>query len=86
MEAIRKLHETDATHVKSVPITEIHRGCVIWDGIVEVFSVRHPNASRCYAWSHPEEDEERYFAILGVYPVTNARKAVQMAIYQFGPN
>lgn len=82
--AILDLHGLQATHLESVPITETFKGRTVWDGIVEVFSVRgHPQAKRAYAWSHRDgegDEETRYFAVLELPPVDSARNAVRVAI------
>jgi hypothetical protein len=81
-EVIRKLHGCESEHVGSIPITEHFRDKVVWEGVVEVFSLRdHPKAKRCYAWFHHQDDQTmRYVAVLELPPVTSARKAVQVAI------
>jgi hypothetical protein len=43
----------------------------------------HPSgATRCYAWSHSVGDKARrkFYAVLGVGPVVDARTAVQASI------
>lgn len=88
--AIKDLHGLQATHLESVPITETFQGKTVWDGAVEVFSVTgHPKASRCYAWSHREGDNDqdtRYIAVLGLPPVISPRDAVRAAIASGGIN
>lgn len=49
---IHKLHGVHSTHIQSVPVTETHKGEVVWDGIVEVFQLHgHPSATHAYAWT-----------------------------------
>lgn len=83
--AIKKLHGCESIHIESVPIKELYGGQVVWDGVVEVFVLKgHPQAKRCYAWSHVEGIEgdkgSRFIAVLELPPVDSPRKAVQAAI------
>lgn len=43
IEAIGHTHGVEATHQETIPIREIFRGKVAWEGDVEVFSVEHPS-------------------------------------------
>lgn len=83
IEAIRRLHGCEATHVETVPVTEVFLGQTIWEGDVEVFDVRgHPVAKRAYAWSHEYgvNNKKRFVAVLELPPVVSAEIAVKMAI------
>jgi hypothetical protein len=80
---IQQMHHCDSTHLETVPVHETFQGKTVWQGDVEVFTVKHPQAQRCYAWSHPEGDgdkDERFIAVLGAPPVKNALDAVRVAI------
>lgn len=80
---IQQMHQCDSTHLFSVPVHETFQGKTVWHGDVEVFSVKHPKADRCYAWSHPEgkdDADERFIAVLGAPPVKSALDAVRVAI------
>lgn len=83
-QVIFHLHKVDSEHVNSVPVEERFRGRTIWKGIVEVFSlIRHPRAKRCYAWSHPEGDDnkgERFVTVLEIPPVDSPQTAVKISI------
>jgi len=80
-DAIRATNGCDSRHVKSVPVTEIFRGEVIWDGIVEVFDlIGHPKAKRAYAWSYREGKEDKITVALGIPPVDSPHAAVIIAI------
>lgn len=85
-DVIGKLHNARATHVESVPVTETHKGQVVWDGIVEVFRLRgHPQTNRIYAWAHDTDDPtnpKRYVTVLHIPPVVSPQTAVQAAILQ----
>lgn len=82
--AIKDLHGCKAKHVESVPVKEMFRGQIAWQGVVEVFAITgHPKAKRCYAWSHLEGDKDertRIFAVLELPPVTSPQTAVKAAI------
>jgi hypothetical protein len=80
-DAIRHLHGLEATWLESVPVHEQHEGEIVWEGEVQVFAVEHPKTTRVYAWSHETEGGKRRFhAVLGEKPVTEAVKAVRVAI------
>jgi hypothetical protein len=80
--AIRRLHGCEADHIESVSVKEVFNGQTVWEGEVEVFSVRgHRKATRCYAWAHAEDGAgKRYVAVLELPPVDSPRAAVRAAI------
>ena len=82
--AVEQLHKCSARHVQSVDIVEIFKGKIAWEGVVEVFDIKgHPKASKVYAWSHldkEDDSDERFVAVLGVPPVDSPHKAVQVSI------
>ncbi len=67
-----------------MPVKETFQGRTVWEGIVQVFDlIGHPEATRCYAWSHEtDEGKRRYVAVLHKPPVDSPEKAVQAAIIQ----
>ena len=83
-DAIRNMHGCEADHLATFPVTERFRGAVVWTGEVELFQlIGHPNASRCYAWSHREGDRDqhqRFVAVLEIPPVDSPETAVRAAI------
>ncbi len=83
-QVIFQLHKVDSEHVNSVPVEERFRGRTIWKGIVEVFNlIRHPRAKRCFAWSHPEGEDnkgERFVTVLEIPPVDSPETAVKISI------
>jgi hypothetical protein len=83
-DAIRKLRDTDSTHVETVPIKEVFNGQTVWEGEVEVFDLHdHPKTSRVHAWAHDTEDADcprRHVTVLHIPPATSPRKAVQASI------
>jgi len=82
IDAIRHLHNVDATWIESVPVREEHDGKVVWEGEVHVFAVEHPKATRIYAWSHESGPggKRRFHAVLGAHPVGSAEQAVRVAV------
>jgi hypothetical protein len=72
---ISHLHECDSTWVKSVH--ETFNGQTVWDGDVEVFSVKHPKAQTAYAWSTADG---KFTAVLGIPPATDPQNAVRVSI------
>ena len=82
--AVQQLHKCGATWRKTVPVCEEFHGEIVWAGDVEVFDLQgHPDAKRCYAWSHLEgknDERTRFVAVLEIPPVDSAQKAVQVQI------
>ncbi len=81
--AILDLHGCKAKWIESIPVKEAFEGKIVWEGVVEVFDIEgHPNAKRCYAWSHEIDDSKKrkYFAVLHQGPVNSAQDAVRAAI------
>ncbi len=85
-DVIHKLHGAEATHIRSVPVKEVFRGEVVWNGVVEVFDlIGHPTAKMVYAWAHDTDDPKRprrHITVLHTGPVTSAVSAVKAAIAQ----
>lgn len=82
-EAIRNLHGCESRYVESVTVTETFEGEVVWDGIVQVFDlIDHPDATRCYAWSHAVDGSERrrFVVVLHRPPVDSPQAAVRAAV------
>lgn len=83
LDAIKHLHGLDATWLESVPVHErAPTGETVWQGVVQVFAVEHPKASRVYAWSHESGPggRRRFHAVLGAPPVDSPVAAVRVAI------
>ncbi len=85
-DVIRRLHDAEATHVESVPVKETFQGQTVWEGVVEVFSLKdHPTAHRVYAWSHDTDipgNPRRHVTVLHIPPVISPLLAVRAAIVQ----
>jgi hypothetical protein len=80
--AVRKKHGQEAEHMQTVLINEVIEGDNVWDGAVEVFSLRwHPKAKRCYAWGRPKDGGGwDITTVLEVRPVISAYSAVKAAV------
>lgn len=81
-EIVRQLHGVEAVHVRSDDVHERFQGQTVWEGTVEVFSIRgHPTASLAYAWTFEDDDgNTRHKAVLGVPPINSAVDAVRAAV------
>ena len=81
IEAIRRLHGLEATWLESVSVVETHEGQSVCAGEVQVFAVKHPKASRIYAWSHKTDPGKRRFhVVLGAGGVVGPKAALRVAI------
>ncbi len=40
--------------MQSVPVKEVFEGKIVWEGSVEIFTLRNAKAKRCYAWGQPK--------------------------------
>lgn len=79
--AILAVHGATARHIESVPVREIFRKLVAWEGVVEVYDIEgHPKAKRCYAWSYEEGGRTQTVAVLEIPPVDSPKTAVKIAI------
>ena len=82
--AVEHLHKCSAVWSTTELVHEVFRGQTVWAGWVEVFDlIGHPKAKRCYAWSHregPNDQGERFVAVLEIPPVESAKTAVQASI------
>ncbi len=85
-DVIHHLHGATATYLESVPVKEIHKGQVVWDGVVEVFRLKgHPKTDKVYAWTHATDDPShpnRHVTVLHISPVVSPQTAVQAVIVQ----
>jgi hypothetical protein len=85
-DTIHGLHGGEASHLESVPVTEMFKGRTVWDGVVEVFRLEgHPRTDRVYAWRHETSDPDkpwRHVTVLHIPPVVSPQTAVKAAIVQ----
>jgi hypothetical protein len=83
-EVIKRLHGVESTHLESVSVKESFKGQTVWQGTVEVFSLKgHPKAERAYAWAHDgERPKESSVAVLHLGPINSAAAAVRAALIQ----
>lgn len=82
-QAVESQHGGTATFVQSVPIREMHGEQLVWEGTVHIFDLEgHPKTTRAYAWSHAIDgnSKRKFFAVLGIPPITGPREAVRAAI------
>jgi len=77
-------HACESSWVESLPVHDVFRDQVIWQGFVEVFSLSgHPKARTAYAWiDHEGQDgaRERVETVLEIPPVDSAQSAVWASI------
>ncbi len=82
--AVEHMHKCFAVHAESIPVQEVFQGKTVWQGEVERFLLmNHPKATIAYAWSDKGGDGdggERFVAVLELFPVNSARKAVQIQL------
>ena len=82
--AVQHLHNCAAVWRQTVPVHEVFRGKTAWKGEVEVFDLTgHTKAKRAYAWSHregPNDQGERFVAVLELPPVVSPETAVKAAL------
>lgn len=81
-DAIQHMHGLRSEWLESVPIREVFKGELVWEGEIQVFAVEHPEVTRVYAWSHLVNDSGRrkFFAVLGIPPVNSALDALRASI------
>lgn len=80
-DAVQIMHHCKAVHAASVPIREIFKQQVAWEGVVEVFSITgHPSAKRCYAWITQGEKGDFFTTVLEIPPVVSPNTAVRASI------
>lgn len=60
-----------------MPVHETFQGQTVWDGDVEVFTVKHAKTDTAYAWS---TSEGKFTAVLGIPPATDPLNAVRVSI------
>ena len=74
----------DSSWVESLPVHDVFRDQVIWQGFVEVFSLSgHPKARIAYAWIDQEGKDgtgERVETVLEIPPVDSAQSAVWASV------
>lgn len=82
--AIEKAHGVKCAYLETIPVKEIFNGKVVWEGEVEVFSLKdHPKSKKCYAWSHligDKDQNKRFVTVLEIPPVNSPETAVRASI------
>lgn len=75
--AVERATGRKAIHLKSVPVIETFRGDVVWQGVVEEFTVANPPPSRAYGWAVEGASGPEYVAVLGTPPIDSPLAAVR---------
>jgi len=81
--AVEELHGGTATFVQAVPVREMFKREVVWEGVVHVFNLALQDSEEvAYSWSSPIEGTEkrRFFAVLAIPPINSPADAVRAAI------
>ena len=64
----------------------VFRGKTVWDGIIDVFSLKgHPKADKIHVWMHDTDDPKNpkgHITVLHIPPVVSPKTSVQAAIIQ----
>lgn len=92
LDAIKRKHKLTAKWLASVSVREVFGGEGVWAGEVQVFTVEHSKAKRCYAWSylsHPGRGgrmgkRRKVHVVLGIGPIVDAATAVRAVIAATG--
>jgi hypothetical protein len=73
-------HACKSEWLESLPVRDVFRHQIIWDGFVELFSLSgHPKARTAYAWIDQEgkdDTRERVETVLEILPVDSPLSAV----------
>jgi hypothetical protein len=78
---VRRKHDRQAEHMQSVPVKEVFEGKTVWEGAVEIFTLRQAKARRCYAWGQPKKGGGwEITTVLEIPPVISPRTAVKAAM------
>jgi hypothetical protein len=77
---ILQRHGCESSWLESLPVHDVYRDQIIWDGFVEVFSLAgHPKARIAYAWIEQEakhDTRELVETVLEIPPVDSPLSAV----------
>jgi len=77
---ILQRHACEAAWLKSMPVRDVFRDQIIWDGCVELFSLSgHPKAKTAYAWVDQEGKHgvgEKIETVLEIPPVDSPLTAI----------
>ena len=79
---ISELHSCTSQHLETVHVMETFLGRPLWEGDVEVFSIRdHARAQKCFAWVKRigKRKRVRFFAVLANSVVRTPLDAVKFA-------
>ena len=78
-DAILKTHGVESEYSDTVPVNETCEGQTVWQGNVEVFTIRgHPKTNTCYAWGFTDDNGAmRAICILSISPLDTPLNAVK---------
>ncbi len=80
-DAVETAHQCKANHIDSVPLREMSGDALMWEGVVERFSLSgHPEAHLCYAWTFQDGKKTRSVTVLKLPPVESPQTAVRAAM------
>jgi hypothetical protein len=78
---VQQRHDRQAEHMQSVPVKEVFEGKTVWEGSVEIFTLRNAKAKRCYAWGQRKEGGGwEMTTVLEIPPVVSPLTAVRAAL------
>ena len=79
--AVERAAGCAAAHLESVVVVEAFRGQTMWEGMVEIFTLKgHAKAKRAYGWKTGKGEAANYTAVLELPPVDSPNTAVRVAI------
>ncbi|HZS43680.1 MAG TPA: hypothetical protein VFC63_01145 [Blastocatellia bacterium] len=78
-EAILKTHGTPAEYLETVDVHETFQGQTVWQGEVEVFTIRgHPKTDKCFAWNYTDDNGTmQAICVLSISPLDTPLNAVR---------
>ena len=76
--AVEKACGQRVEHLESVPVIETFRGKVLWEGMVEIYTLPLSPPERAYAWTENEgSDDLQFIVIRGLPPINSPLDAVR---------
>lgn len=77
-EAAERTAGLKLSRTESVPIVETFRGQVVWEGVVEVFSIGGHTEPLVYAWAVESDQGPQYVTVLHEPPADSPIGAVRV--------
>ena len=78
--AVERAVRCSVTHLRSTPVVETIGGQVVWEGVVEEFSVWLPPPKIVFAWALNDESEPRYVTVDATENIKTPLDAVRLWI------